>query len=290
MDRNPVPVPMLTPLLVDAISEANKAQGKRPKAFDTYFRHSDAGKCARRIGFSYLGYDDSDPMDLSGHWVTWLGRILHEHWQEAGHRVLNMEAEVKVRHGDLSSGHLDALVTTKEGITICYELKTKGSFGFDKSMGYLRKSWTRIEPQGPPLGEILQGSLNALASGADLLIIGIMGLDSISKGNAKKMGVSDLDRIMGEWHYTRSEFEPLALAELERLGEIKGWLDADFLPPRWGLNDAGYSVTLDPDKDHDWQCVYCPYRSMCSYAGAAAVPLPIPGLREWMKESVNAVE
>ncbi len=289
MNRAPVPVPMLTSILVDAIHDANEAEGKRPKAFDTMFRHSDAAKCARQMAFSHLGFDETEPMDLAGEWVTTLGTRIHELWQDAlgaGDYPLQ-EIEVKVRFDDLCSGHLDALIETKEGVRICFELKTMGSFGFDKATGLMRKNWARKEPEGPRLSAVIQGSLNALASNADLLVIGIIGLEAMSKGYAEKVGASDLDRIMGEWHYTRSEFEPLALMELDRFRETKAWIDNGDLPPRWGLNDKGYSTNLDPATDNDWNCVYCPYRSLCIEAGPSA---RIGDLRESVKEEFDAVQ
>lgn len=274
MNTEPVPVPMLTNILVDAIKAANDAEGKRPKAFDTMFRHSDAGKCARQIAFSSLGFDETEPMDLAGHWVTTLGTWIHEKWQDALQRHSHPDGtgkavEVRVRHDDLSSGHLDALIYTPDGRLICYELKTMGSFGFDKATGLMRKNWARKEPEGPRLSAIIQGSLNAVAANADLLVIGIIGLEAMSKGFAEKVGAADLDRFMAEWHYTREEFEPLALAELDRLNETKNWIDNGHLPPRWGLNDKGYSTTLDPQGEN-WECLYCPYRSLCIEAGPSA--------------------
>jgi hypothetical protein len=282
MDTTPVPEPMLTNILVDAIHEANVAEGKRPKAFDTMFRHSDAGKCARQIAFGHLGFDETEPMDLAGHWVTWLGKLLHEHWQKAAEEKYgpDCEVEVKVRFGDLTSGHLDALIViVVNGVKICFELKSRGVTGFDKAAGFYRQKWVRKEPQGPTMNDLLQGSLNALASNAELLIIGIMGTECLSKGFAEKVGASDLDRFMAEWHYTREEFEPLALAELDRLGEIKAWIDRGDLPPRWGLNDKGYSTTLDPQGD-GWECGYCPYRSLCIEAGPFARIGDLRGLKE----------
>lgn len=277
MNTEPVPVPMLTNLLVDAIAAANEAEGKRPKAFDTMFRHSDAGKCARQMGFSYLEVQESDPMDLAGHWVTWVGQKVHEEWQEVliakyGERV-NLEVEKKVRRGDLSSGHLDALVDTQEGVTICFELKTRGSFGFDKAMGYRRKGGFRREyPEGPRRADIIQGSLNAVAAGADLLVIGIIGMEALSKAGADTLGTSDLERIMGEWHYRREEFEPIALAEWDRMEEIKGYLDRDTLPPRWGISDSGFPAEFNPAHTN-FPCGYCPYKSACLSLGAQPVTL-----------------
>lgn len=270
MNRAPVPVPMLTSILVDAIADANEAEGKRPKAFDTMFRHSDSG-CTRKFAFSNLGFDETEPMDLAGEWVTWLGKLVHEKWQEAAEAKFGpaCEVEVRVRFDDLTSGHLDALIVTDEGLKITFELKTGATSKYDKAFGYDRRKWVRKEPEGPKLSDIIQGSLNAVASNADLLIIGYMSFEAISKGSAEKNGVDELGRFMAEWHYSREEFEPLALFQLGRLNETKAWIDRGDLPPRWGLNDKGYSTTLDPQGDN-WECLYCPYRSLCIEAGPSA--------------------
>ena len=278
MNREPVPIPMLTSLLVDAIHEANVAEGKRPKAFDTLFRASDAGKCGRQIAFGSLGYEETEPMDLAGEWVTTLGTRIHEMWQDAllGDPGYDSQVEVKVRHGDLLSGHLDALITTPEGIKICYELKTMGSYGFDKSMGLMRKSWSRKAPEGPRLSAILQGAMNALASGADVLIIGIIGLEAMSKGYAEKVGASDLDRIMGEWHYSRQEFEPLALGELDRLREVKQWLDEETLPPAGASTTTAGAPNWTPRTTSSGRAATAPTAPCASMPARLLSPCPSP--------------
>jgi hypothetical protein len=289
---------MLTSLLVESIKAENDAAGRRPKAFDTFTRHSAAGKCTRQIQLGHLDYPETNPMDLAGHWVTWVGRMVHEAFQEA---LLNhypeAQVEYKVRIGDLSSGHLDAyLVIELDHVTICYELKTRGSYGFDRATGLMRKGWNMKNPEGPNIADIAQGSLNALASGADVLIIGIIGLESISKGYADKFGLDDLRRIMAEWHYSRSEWEPIAVAEVARLEEIRAWTERETLAPRWGLDDHGYQVVLNPAKG-EFPCSYCAYKDLCEWVGEGPVPLPIPGMRQWMnndlagllEESVNAL-
>ena len=224
-------------------------------------------------------------MDLAGSWVTYLGSLIHERLQEALQEKWPAAwVEGKTQLGEtgdfLTSGHYDALLTLPDGRTVLYELKTKGTYGFDLSVGILRKQWKRAEPEGPGMGAKIQGALNALAAGADLLVIGVIGFEAISKGFAEKIGCSEEDRIMAEWHYTREEFEPWALAELERLGEINDFLEHDHLPPRWAVDDQGKHVELDP-KNNAFPCSYCGWKSMCQFAGDGPVPLPIPGMREF---------
>jgi hypothetical protein len=294
MSNEPVSVPLLTNVLIAKIHAANEEAGPRAKAFDTPFRYSDAGKCARQIGFASLGYRQTEPMDLAGSHVTWLGTLMHEKLQEALlERYPDAEVEGTSSLGstdgvqsfftsDLTSGHFDALLTLPDGRLCLYELKTKGTYGFDLAVGILRKQWKRQEPEGPGMGAKIQGALNAVAAGADLLVIGVIGFEAISKGFAEKIGCSEEDRIMAEWHYEREEFEPWALAELDRLREIKDTLDHETLPARWGIDDDGNHVEFDPAKEK-FPCTYCSYLSLCRFAGPGPVPLPIPGMKELVK-------
>lgn len=274
----PVAVPEITDVLIAKIYEANLAAGRKEKAFDTPFRYSDAAKCMRQMAFSSLDIEQTDPMDLAGHWVTWLGSLIHEKLQEAlRERYPEAKIEGKSALVDLTSGHFDALITIPSGEKILYELKTKGTYGFDLAVGILRKQWKRADPEGPGLGAKVQGAMNAIAMGADRLIIGVIGFEAISKGFAEKIGCSEVDRIMGEWHYDRAEFEPWAMAELDRLREIKNILDSGLLPPRWGLDDEMGHVEFDAKAN--FPCGYCAWQKACQHAGPGPVALPIPGLR-----------
>jgi hypothetical protein len=111
------------------------------------------------------------------------------------------------------------------------------------------------------------------------MVIGIIGLEAVSKAFARKLGFEDLRRIMAEWHYTREEYEPWAIAELDRMEEIADHLRSDVLPPRWAVGDDMTQVELDPDASRPaWQCDYCSHRTTCSYAGPGAVRLPLDGI------------
>ena len=180
------------------------------------------------------------------------------------------EVEVKVSHrGDLSSGHIDAVIRDPELGVIAYELKTKGSYGFDRAIGLNRKAYKRQEPEGPGTSAIIQGALNATAVEADLLIIGVIGLEAVSKQLASRVGFGPLDRVMAEWHYSPAEFGPWAEAELQRMEEIRQIIDAGSLPPRVAIGDSFAPVRLDPSSERaDWRCVYCRFRSVCVSHGA----------------------
>jgi hypothetical protein len=268
---HPVRAPLFTGVLFEAISDEYEAAGIKAKAADTMFRHSDAGKCSRALAYDALGVPRSDPMDLAGQWVTWLGSRLHEYVQDA--LMLKypglVECEVKVQHEDLTSGHIDAVIQHPELGKVAYELKTKGSYGFDKAVGLRRKSWKQESPEGPGMGAKIQGALNASAIDADWLVIGVIGLEAVSKGMADKIGFNDYDRICAEWHYPRSEFGPWAAAELDRLRLVAVTVAAEMLPQRTYVGDEGQLVVLDRPSADTYPCSYCSHLGNCtqSYYG-----------------------
>lgn len=252
--------PLLTHLLIEDIHRRNVEAGTRPKAYDTTFRASDAGHCARAMAYDALGYERTDPPDPAGEWVMWLGSLIGEWVGEA----IGGRSEVQVRHGDLVSGHVDAVADHPKHGLICFELKTKGSYGFNKAIGLNRRAYKQEHPEGPGLAR-LQGALYATALGADLLVIGVIAMEAVSKQLAAKVGFSDLDRIMAEWHYTPAEFGPWAERELARMYQLKDdYLAYGNLPPRTALGDDFEEVKLDPTAAYlDWRCMYCPFFTQC---------------------------
>lgn len=278
MSDVPVAEPLLTNLLVRKLINDGKDVPPLEHAFDTLVRHSDAGGCARKIGLKALGYEQSEPPDAAGIWVMYLGSRIHEALQSAISEEYGEMAEIeaKVRWDDLSaSGHLDALIDLP-GKRICYELKTKGGFGFDKAVGLDRKGYKMREkgPEGPGALAVLQGSLNALASHSDELRIGVIALESVSKGLAEKLQWDDERRFLAEWRYTRDQFEPWAKAERGRLREILRLVDKNVVPDRWAVGDDMTQLKLNPDLAKPaWQCLYCAMRSQCSTIGPGEVAL-----------------
>ena len=192
---------------------------------------------------------------------------------------------------DLSaSGHLDAQVDvpTKAGgkltprpgrdfYRIVLELKTMGGFGFDKSIGLNRKAHALTgKPEGPRSSAKLQGALNALAADADELRIGHIYLEAVSKQLAQKVNFSDEQRILAEWSYPRSVFEPWAQAEKRRMKGLLAVVDAGRLPDRIVIGDDMKPAKLDPDAARPaWNCSYCAYRDLCSEFGKGEPALPV---------------
>lgn len=275
----PVNVPILTDALVAQIHAANEEAGQKERAYPTSFRHSDAGGCARKLAYAMLGLEQSDPSDIAGEWVMWIGTMIHEKVQEAlEHRFgSGCEIEVKVHHEQLSSGHIDAVINHVPGIgRIAYELKTKGAYGFDKAIGINRKAYKTTIPEGPGTGAKIQGALNAAAVDADLLVIGVIGLEAISKQLAARVAFPDLARVMAEWHYDKATYGPWAQAELSRMETIAETVKADCLPARVAMGDEHELILLNSNLESpDWRCVYCQYQRICVSDGPGVIPVPV---------------
>jgi len=261
----PVKVPLITDVLARAIHDEMTRSERKRFAFPTRFRHSDAGKCERYLWYEAKGFEQSNPPDVGSAYIMWLGTMLHEELQRAlPERYPGAQIETPVRIDDLSSGHLDAIVRLPDGRKVCYELKTRGSFGYDKAVGWKRKNWAVDTPQGPSTSDRIQGALNASAIDADLLVIGLLSLEAASKGFADKHGIDDIGRICAEWHFTPAEFGPWAADEITRMRTMDAALDAGLKLPRIAIGDEMVPVKLNPNNNTPpWQCTYCSHFDTC---------------------------
>ena len=173
-----------------------------------------------------------------------------------------IEATSKIE--DVVSGHADALIVTEEHGRILFELKTSGAFGFDKAIGLDRKRYDRKNPEGPRASAKIQGALNAVALDCDLLVVGMISMEAVSKGLADKTGMAHHDRILAEWHYDKAEFGLWAAAELERMESIAQELAAGRLPARVAIGDEMEIIKPNPhDHRRWWGCTYCSHLNRC---------------------------
>lgn len=279
---HPVQHPVLTGVLAQIVAAESAAEGRRETAFPTLVRYSDAGKCARAIALERLVPEGEQEVDIASAYVMWLGRLIHEHVQSAIVETYGGIAEKTSRIGDLCAGHADwtGIIADTELGKICYELKTEGAYAFDKAVGLNRKSYTRKNPEGPKASARIQGALNAVANDCDTLIIGVLSMQAVSIQLAEKVDYSELDRICGEWHYSRAEFSPWAELEVERARIIEKDLEEGLFPLRMAIGDEMEPLALEPEKvNHDtgqprqWQCVYCRVKDACIRLGPDPVRL-----------------
>lgn len=286
--RRPDTDPRFVQILVEGWAEIHGDD--KPRAFeDTRFRHSDAGKCARAIGYAAIDLPASNPMDLSGRWNVGLGTIIHEAWQTQLHRRYpDADIEPKVRT-DAGSGHIDAVIRT-DGHVTAVELKSIGGFAFKLAVG------ERGSAQGPKFEHVVQAALNGMAVDADEIVVAYLSKEAISVAAAQRKGFDEIGRFAAEWTYTRDEFEPIAAAEIERVTKILALVDEGLLPARkvpGGELPAGHEIT-DPAKgtwearnrDGDltdvgsfWMCGYCRWQTTCASTPSGRIPVSAVQLR-----------
>lgn len=277
---------------------------------DARFRHSDAGNCARAIAYAALNLPASNPMDLAGHWVTNLGRIIHEAFQDELEKVYGPEVavEVKVHEGE-RAGHVDAVVSIPRVVTpeavalpdsdgealmwddangpyvISIEYKSAGGYKYKLAVG------ERGAPEGPSYQHIVQASLNALALDADECVIIYGARDVISiQAAARKPHIDEMLRFTAEWTFTREQFEPIARREIARVEAILALVDEGTLPAR-KIPDPEIptrAVIIDPmtgtwveydaegkamDSRTTWHCPYCRWQDFCAQTKPGRIPV-----------------
>jgi hypothetical protein len=278
MDYKEPQIPVFTHLWLEDQMADNAAKGKKPQAFDTPFRYSDSGKCARALAYSALGYE-GEPFDAAGTLVTGLGTYIHELAQEAIlKRYPDAKFEIPTRVAT-SSGHCDGIIETEEYGRVLYELKTMNGTAYRRSMGLNINSWAKSGPEGPRISTILQSALNAQANDCDTIIIGHIALEAVGKGVAKRLDVDEWSRIITEFVIPKEVWEPAADQEMNRQSKIIEKLDEGRLPKPVAVDKDFELVDVDPHNDKFWQCGYCSYRDQCVSDG--------PGEPVFIREEIN---
>jgi len=279
---NQVSNPVITGLLVEELHL--KSQTPKPTAKGTPLRYSSAHSCARQQAYAALGADPTEPMDHAGAWVTGLGTIVHEALQDAiSRRFPSAQFEVASQIGDFLSGSCDALIDIYDvgsvygGTHVLYELKTMGTYAFDKQVGWNRLRGTVGVGVGPAAKAVAQAGMNALGIEAEnpdirieTLVMGSIGFEALSKNKAENMGVEGVNRFLAEFEVPRYEWEPLASEEIARMESVQRLLEDGYLPIRSAKDDDNSVLTLDPN-GRGWQCDYCAFRSVCVDDGPASI-------------------
>jgi hypothetical protein len=281
---HPVPHPFLTACILNELAARDHS---KPTAHGTRLRYSSSGSCTRKLGDEAHGLEPTDPFDAPSLWVTFLGSIIHEHAQAAIANKYGAAATFEVTSMTVecdSSGSADAVVllqvSTEIGdvVKVLWELKTVNGTAFKMGIGVDAKKYgpSPKGPKGPRWTARLQAAVNALANDCDLVVIGYLAMEGISKGLAERCGLSELDRVVAEWVYEREVWEPWARAEIQRQAEVLDSLDVGNLPERWVINDDGEAIPLAPEASRrPWNCDYCSFLTRCLEDGPGLVPVPV---------------
>jgi len=282
-----------TPLITSALVEELHVKSAIPKptAMGTPLRYSSAFGCGRQQGYAALGAEPTEPMDEAGAWATGLGTIVHEALQDCISRKFpSAQFEVASQLGDVS-GSCDALIASadfepfatwdvdfSQGTHVLYELKTMGTYSFDKQVGWNRMRGQANEGEGPALKAIAQAGMNALGIEAsdpsikiEWLVMGSITFEALSKNKAANMGVEGTNRFLAEFYLPRNEWEPIAHEEMNRMRGLAWTIDKGYLADRVAIDDNGNAIELNPNSGKFWQCDYCAFRTLCVEDGPGQV-------------------
>jgi len=279
--------PVITSALVEELHV--KSAVPKPTAKGTPLRYSSAMSCQRQQSYAAINANATEPMDEAGAWATGLGTIIHEALQDClGRKFPSAQFEVASQFGDVS-GSCDALISVEDfeeplrnnllsGTHILYELKTMGTYSFDKQVGWNRMKSYVSEGEGPALKAITQAGMNALGIMSEnpnidiqWLVMGSITFEALSKNKASSMGIDGTNRFLAEYYVPAEEWRPMAELELNRMGALAYTLGQGYLADRVAQDDNGNSILLDPLRGRAWQCDYCAFRSLCITDGQGQV-------------------
>ena len=286
----PWQIPAERPLFTDALLmeqyKAYRSESRKDKAYNTPFRYSDSGGCARAMVYGALGVEPTDTMDVASVHVTNMGTLYHEQLQEALSRKYpgaTFETPTMVEH---TSGHSDGIVPEVsvtgvarnwEGGSVSLEFKFLGSYPFEKAVGVSKRGYTKKDPEGPRFKDMLQCGMNAYANGCETCVIGYIARDPISTALATKVLLPPIQQVVAEFTIPQTVWWPLVDMELNRQANlVTDYVEHSLIPPGEVYNDEGTKLKrIHADGSH-WLCKnYCLYRSVCLEDGPNEVAVDI---------------
>ncbi len=264
----------------------------------TRFRGSDAGSCARALGY----IDQNEPVTNPPTWADYyrmdLGTLVHNQVQAMAEQVWGDHVQVEVvtdyRPDINGSGHGDMAVRIvfdapgDDGIVVIrrihVEIKTVNGFKFRNMIGA-----GKAPAKGPGMSHVLQASLNARHDACDEMRLMYFSMENTGKYRQDGEDPHGMGLFTAEWAFNRTEIERFATLEAERVGDVFDQVDAGTFPDRNVLMDDGSIVTIEQplrglwvrhedgfivDNGKTWQCDYCRYRDRCIDDGPGQVPIP----------------
>lgn len=288
----PTDTPLFTHLLAE--SWAQRAKTPKPTALGTMLRYSGAYGCGRRMGYDWFEAEPTEPPTGAAVWQAGMGTLVHEEVQAAiaaKHPDAVFELGTKVN--EWISGSCDAFVPDFPFFgNVLYELKTMGEFAFDQQVGYKRRfgKLELTDPKGPKGGAITQAGMNALGVEdfldvrIDNIVLGSLTFSVVSEKMVRATNISDFARFGAEFIIPREVWLPMATKEIDRLTDFAWAIDKGFIPERWAKDDDGNDLRLDPFGDN-WQCSYCPYRTLCVGDGDGQIAVLDSKLTRRVKET-----
>lgn len=278
----PDPEPRYLPHIIETwLAEFNRQRDEaRGQGSGSVLWASDAGQCARRIGYDIRHrrgeLDLSNPFTVADEFRFAMGSLVHSVLEGAIEQAFpGSQAEVR---GSFDVPALtfraDGLIVTPEGKRVACEWKSCGGFAYKRMA-----TSGRSPAEGPRLSAFLQGAIAATRLECDELVVGYVALELLSPAETKRQNMSETGRFCSEWSYTPDEFRPVAEAELARLHAIMQCVDEGELPQRiipgypagmivtnpatgqWEVHseDNGYIL----NSGTAYECNYCSHQGTC---------------------------
>lgn len=283
-DGRPDPTPRFVHLLAKAAPDLTERTGPG-------LRTSDAGKCARAIGYRAAGVARTNPIDPTGQWAIIIDGLVRDAWRAAlqdTYPDAQINARVRVEGLD-ATGWADAIVDTAaagEPWRILITAHTAGGWAYKNRIGV-----NDTPPEGPSPAHLLEAALLGAAVAADEIVIGYLSTEVAAAWLAEKHDLPETTRYVAEWSYPAVTFMPWADQERDRLAGIAALVDSGQLPARKIPGLPAGAVIVDPrsgrweqrdrsgrtwDTDTTWSCRYCGWQDVCVTAGAGREPIPTP--------------
>lgn len=255
-------------------------------------RTSDAGKCARVIGYRAAGVARTNPVDPTGQWAIVIDGLVRDAWRAAlqdTYPDAQINARVRVEGLD-ATGWADAIIDTAtatgEPWRILITAHAAGGWAYKNRIGV-----NDTPPEGPSPPHLLETALLGAAVAADEIVVGYLSTEVVAAWLAEKHNLPETTRYVAEWSYPATTFIPWAEQERDRLAGIAALVDTGQLPARKIPGLPPGAVIVDPrsgrweqrdrsgrtwDTDTTWSCRYCGWQDVCVTAGAGREPIPTP--------------
>ena len=244
----------------EAALEQWNAEGKKESEIPRTWA-SDAGRCARQIGFRLAGIERTNPLTTTTLWNMFLGTKIHEWAQEALDAVYpnaqiedywQLDNAQMSGSADASYGAVVRDVETETRVVV--EMKSKPAWKVNQCV----RGTYGNPPAGPEYEDQLQAAISAVALDAD--VIHLIYFSKQPKG---------VDPLVGELIIKTPRQE--AEQEMNRFRGIR-----EIVVERHKLPKRVFQGKLVEDpmhKDNKWPCHYCGWQRACATLPSGRIDL-----------------
>jgi hypothetical protein len=267
--------PLDRPLLAAAIESRLREQQIDKRNFRGRVHFSDAGACARKIGFGSIGVPKTHYTSPEGLVAFEIGKMYHRLVQDTAAEWLSAKSEFPGDWRPMLSltGYGDAVyqyalletdprtgqaIDPDDKSLVLIEAKSMAGYGFRLAVGTSKSK----ELPGPKAEHLTQGGMAALAPDIAAERIHVIYLDKDKNTSAEWL--IHVDEPLP--HLGGTTVRRLVEDERERFVHILADLDRGDLPAR---DVPGFGIVDNPPEYGErgaqpWNCAYCPWRDLCA--------------------------